>query len=85
MGCGLTPHLEHTLSFGRFKTGRIRESLQKTDSRDSAARLLPSKPEFLARQEVIMNVHKISPNNSELWVLTTVVWSLIALAYWFVR
>jgi hypothetical protein len=32
-----------------------------------------------------MNNHRLSVDNFELWVLTTVIWSLIALAYWFVR
>jgi hypothetical protein len=32
-----------------------------------------------------MNNHKFSGDNFELWVLTTVIWSLIALAYWFVQ
>jgi hypothetical protein len=58
---------------------------RRRTSRDSAARLPPSTRQSLARQEVIMNNHKFSGDNFELWVLTTVIWSLIALAYWFVQ
>jgi hypothetical protein len=85
MRYGLTPRLEHTLQSIRpllaavvvlqdWRTNRRRRRTSREATRES-----------LARQEVIMNNHRLSLDNFELWVLTTVIWSLIALAYWFVR
>lgn len=90
MRCGLTPHLEHTLpsigARGAAAVARLQgwqgphESFEETDVEGLRCW------ESLARQEVIMNnVHRLRLGDLELWVLTTAVWLLIALAYCFVR
>ena len=93
MRYGLTSHLEHTLQSIRSGRSGVASTVA-TSVRIAAGGGRRGTPllgcrqairESVARQEVIMNVHRINLENFELWVLTTVVWLLIALAYSFVR